>query len=104
MIKSILSKKELIRLMDDGSWLQLTVFIVMVIFGALASLDLVWNLGDLFMGSITLFNLFAIVKLHPHAVFLLKDYMRQKRAGIKSPTFHKRQMPEIADELSAWDE
>ena len=76
--------------------------IVMVLFGALASLDLVWNLGDLFMGCITLCNLFAIVKLHPRAVFLLKDYIRQKRAGIKSPTFHKRQMPEIADELSAW--
>ena len=76
--------------------------IVMVLFGALASLDLVWNLGDLFMGCITLCNLFAIVKLHPCAVFLLKDYIRQKRAGIKSPTFHKGQMSEIADELSAW--
>ncbi len=33
-MKSIHFKKELIRLMDDGSWLQLTVFILMVVFGA----------------------------------------------------------------------
>ena len=92
-------------LTSDRRWLTFVRVmngIVMVLFGALASLDLVWNLGDLFMGCITLCNLFAIVKLHPRAVFLLKDYIRQKRAGIKSPTFHKSQMPEIADELSAW--
>lgn len=76
--------------------------IVMVMFGALASLDLVWSLGDLFMGCITICNLFAIVKLHPQAVFLLRDYVRQKRSGVKSPTFDKSKMPEVADELSAW--
>jgi AGCS family alanine or glycine:cation symporter len=94
-------------LTSDRRWLifvRVMNGIVMVLFGALASLDLVWNLGDLFMGCITLCNLFAIVKLHPRAVYLLQDYVRQKRAGIKSPTFHKRQMLDIAEELKAWDD
>lgn len=94
-------------LTSDHRWLifvRVMNGIVMVLFGALASLDLVWNLGDLFMGCITLCNLFAIVRLHPRAVYLLQDYVRQKRAGIKSPTFHKRQMPDIAEELKAWDD
>ena len=69
--------------------------IVMVMFGALASLDLVWSLGDLFMGCITLCNLYAIVRLHPLAVSLLKDYVKQKRAGIKSPEYHN-------EEFEAW--
>ena len=77
--------------------------IVMVFFGALASLDLVWSIGDLFMGFITLCNLVAIVKLSPQATFLLKDYQRQKREGIKSPTFHRCQMPEIEKDLEAWE-
>ena len=77
--------------------------IVMVFFGALASLDLVWSIGDLFMGFITLCNLVAIVKLSPQATFLLKDYQRQKRQGIKSPTFHRSQMPEIEKDLEAWE-
>ena len=92
-------------LTKDRRWLffvRVMNGIVMVMFGALASLDLVWSLGDFFMGCITLCNLYAIVSLHPRAVWLLKDYVRQKRAGIKSPTFHKEQMPEIEDEIDAW--
>lgn len=92
-------------LTKDRRWLffvRVMNGIVMVMFGALASLDLVWSLGDLFMGCITLCNLYAIVRLHPRAVWLLKDYVRQKRAGIKSPSFHKEQMAEIESEIDAW--
>lgn len=76
--------------------------VVMVFFGSLASLDLVWSLGDLFMGSITLCNLVAIVKLSPQACFLLNDYRQQKRNGIKSPVFHRSQMPDIEKDIEAW--
>ncbi len=74
---------------------------VMVMFGGVASLEMVWNLGDLFMGMITLINLVAIVRLGHQAFFLLKDYQRQLREG-KDPVFRKEQMPEIASELEAW--
>lgn len=77
--------------------------VVMVFFGAIASLDLVWNLGDLFMGFVTICNLVAIVSLGKHVFFLLDDYRKQKKAGIKSPEFHRSQMPEIEKDLRCWD-
>ena len=76
--------------------------VVMVFFGSLASLDLVWSLGDLFMGSLTLCNLVALVKSSPQACFLLNDYRQQKRNGIKSPVFHRSQMPDIEKDIEAW--
>ncbi len=75
---------------------------VMVMFGALASLDVVWNLGDLCMALLTACNLIAIVKLGKYVFRLLDDYQSQKRRGIKNPTFHRNQLPEIADDLSCW--
>ncbi len=75
---------------------------VMVLFGALASLDLVWSLGDLFMGLITVCNLIAIFSLGKYAFRLLEDYRSQKRSGVKSPVFRRETMPEIAEELKCW--
>ena len=75
---------------------------VMVMFGAVASLDLVWSLGDLFMGLITVCNLVAIFTLGKYAFHLLADYRRQKRSGVKSPVFRRETMPEIAEELECW--
>ena len=75
---------------------------VMVLFGALASLDLVWSLGDLFMGLITVCNLIAIFSLGKYAFRLLEDYRSQKRSGVKSPVFRRETMPEIAEELECW--
>ncbi len=74
---------------------------VMVMFGAMSSLEMVWNLGDLFMGMVTMINLIAIVRLGHQAFFLLRDYQRQLREG-KDPVFKKEQMPEIASELESW--
>lgn len=59
----------------------------MVFFGAIAGLDLVWNLADLFMAIMTITNLIAIALLGHIALKVLADYNRQKKAGIKSPTF-----------------
>lgn len=77
---------------------------VVVFFGALASLETVWNFGDLFMALITICNLIAIIALGKYAFRLLDDYRAQKRRGIKEPVFHKSQFPEIEKELEAWDE
>lgn len=61
--------------------------VVMVFFGAIASLDLVWNLGDLFMGFVTICNLVAIVSLGKHVFFLLDDYRKQKRLASRVLSF-----------------
>ena len=76
---------------------------VLVMFGAMASLEIVWNLGDLCMALLTACNLVAIVSLGKYAFRLLEDYRQQKRSGIKEPTFHRSQMPEIEKDLMCWE-
>jgi len=76
---------------------------LMVIFGALASFELVWNIVDFFMAGLTACNLIAIVLLGRYAFRLLDDYRQQKRQGIKEPTFHRSQLPELEKELDCWE-
>ena len=76
---------------------------VMVIFGALASFELVWNIVDFFMAFLTACNLVAIVLLGRYAFCLLDDYRQQKRRGIKEPTFHRSQFPELEKDLECWE-
>ena len=76
---------------------------LMVIFGALASFELVWNIVDLFMAFLTACNLIAIVLLGRYAFRLLDDYRRQKRQGIKDPVFHRSQLPELEGQIECWE-
>lgn len=74
----------------------------MVMFGALASLDLAWSLADVTMGLMTICNLIAISLLSRQAFLLLQDYVAQKKAGIKSPVFDKNKIPELKDKAQCW--
>ena len=74
----------------------------MVMFGALASLDLAWSLADLCMALMTACNLVAIVLLSKYAVRLYNDYTAQKKQGIKDPVFKKESMPDIQNDLECW--
>ena len=76
---------------------------VVVMFGALSTLELVWSVGDLFMALLTACNLVAIVALGRYVFRLLDDYRQQKRQGIKNPTFHRHQIPELEAELDCWE-
>ena len=76
---------------------------VMIIFGALASFELVWNIVDFFMAFLTACNLTAIVLLGRYAFRLLDDYRKQKKQGIKEPVFHRSQIPELENELECWE-
>ena len=76
---------------------------VFVLFGALATLDLVWSLGDLCMALLTACNLVAIIALGRYAFRLLDDYRDQKRRGISSPVFHRHQLPEIEADIECWE-
>lgn len=76
---------------------------VVVMFGALSTLELVWSLGDLCMALLTACNLVAIVALGRYVFRLLDDYRQQKRQGIKNPTFHRHQIPELEAELDCWE-
>ena len=76
---------------------------VVVMFGAMASLEMVWNLGDLCMALLTACNLVAIITLGKYVFRLLADYRQQKRNGIKEPTFHRSQLPEIEHDIECWE-
>lgn len=74
----------------------------MVMFGALASLELAWSLADITMAFMTICNLVAISLLSKQAFLLLHDYIAQKRSGIKSPVFDKNKLPELKDKAECW--
>ncbi|WP_080846064.1 alanine/glycine:cation symporter family protein [Cytobacillus gottheilii] len=75
--------------------------IVMVLFGAVASLDLVWSLADLFMGVMALINLTAIVLLSRIAWAALKDYLEQRKDG-KDPAFYRDSIPGLKG-IESWE-
>ncbi|MGG7143405.1 alanine/glycine:cation symporter family protein [Clostridium nigeriense] len=75
---------------------------LMVFFGSLVSMDIVWNLADVFMGLMAIINLIAIVLLSKIAFKALEDYMIQKKSGIKDPVFKSSSIPELDDELTEW--
>ncbi len=68
--------------------------VAMVFIGCISSLELVWNMADLFMACLILTNVTAIVLLGKQAVVALNDYIAQKRAGIKEPQFNKSVLPD----------
>lgn len=74
----------------------------MVMLGALMSLKMVWNFADITMAAMTLCNLIAIAMLNKQAFLLLKDYVSQKKAGIKSPVYTKDRIPELEDCAECW--
>ncbi len=74
----------------------------MVMFGALASLNLAWSLADITMGLMTACNLIAITLLSRQAFLLLADYNAQKKKGIKEPVFDKETIPELRDKAECW--
>lgn len=75
---------------------------LMVFFGSLVSMDIVWNLADVFMGLMAIINLIAIVLLSKIAFKALDDYMRQKKSGIKDPVFNSSSIPELDNEITEW--
>ena len=76
---------------------------IVVLFGAIASLDIVWNIGDVCMACLAACNLIAIICLGKYAFRLLDDYRAQKKKGIKDPVFTKDKLPEIADRIECWE-
>ncbi len=76
----------------------------MVMFGAVASLPIVWALADVSMGLMAIVNLVAILLLSGTVIKLAKDYNRQLKQG-KLPTFDANDFPELQSQLEdgIWD-
>lgn len=82
-------------------WIYRVAVLAMVIFGSVTSVKLVWDLADLFMGLMVIVNLVAITLLSWKAFAALKDYLKQKRAGL-DPVFTKDSIPGLHD-VECWD-
>jgi len=75
--------------------------VAMVGYGAIASLDFVWSLADMFMGLMAIINLIAISLLGKIAFDALGDYLKQKKEG-KDPVFRPSSIG--LKNTEAWDE
>lgn len=73
--------------------------VVMVVFGCLADMRVLWRLADIAMGLMTLTNLVALLLLSRIALMLARDYNSQRSIG-KLPTFYAANFPAIADQIA----
>jgi len=76
----------------------------MVMFGAIAKIDIVWNLADASMGLMALVNLVALVLLSNLAIKVIKHYLAQKHAG-EEPSFKASDFPQLKGkvEKGVWE-
>ncbi|MDX2320738.1 MAG: alanine/glycine:cation symporter family protein, partial [Moritella sp.] len=75
-------------------WIFRVVVLAMVMFGAVAKSNLIWNMADASMGLMALVNIIAILMLSKFVIVIAKDYNKQLDAG-KTPTFDSSEYPEI---------
>ena len=86
------------KLMD----LYRLVVIIMVLFGSIVEVEIVWTLADLFMGLMAVLNLIAIAILSKKACILLDDYSKQKKKGINNPEFIAKNINGM-EEFTIWN-
>lgn len=65
------------------NWLSQTLYkilaLVMLFIGGLVAYTFVWDLGDIGVGLMTIFNMIALIPLSRQAIDSLKDYENQKK-------------------------
>ena len=72
-----------------------------VFLGSIASLGLVWDMADVFMGIMALMNIIVIAILSPKAIAIIRDYIRQRKEG-KNPVFKAKDIPGL-ENTECWD-
>lgn len=60
--------------------------IILIIFASLVPLQLVWNIADIFTGTLATLNIFVLFKLSKVAIAVLKDYTSQRAQYKKDGT------------------
>lgn len=82
--------------------LVLRVCVISMVFcGSIADLKFIWHLADVAMGLMATTNLIAIIFLAPIAFFVLRDYERQRKAGIAQPEFNPKDLRHLAGHYNA---
>ncbi|HJE91453.1 MAG TPA: alanine:cation symporter family protein, partial [Dietzia timorensis] len=88
---------------ESDTWVNVfrAIVCVMVVIGTVSSLELVWNLADLFMGVMATINLIALIPLAKIGLKLMTNYGEQRKQGLE-PVFSRDDIPE-AKNVSSWD-
>ncbi len=73
---------------------------VIVFVGAIAEMNLLWNISDVFMGTMAIINIPVIFIMGRTAFKALDDYTMQRRAG-KNPVF-KASTVGLEDKVECW--
>ena len=86
------------------SWLTIYRVLVlgMIMFGALATVEIVWSMADLFMGLMAIINLFAIFLLGKIAFKVLEDFSKQRKMGL-NPVFKASSIPGLK-QAECWED
>lgn len=81
---------------NSTAWLNVyrVGVLIMVMFGALAEVSIVWNMADLFMGLMATLNLIVIFFIGKVAFDVLNDYTNQRSTG-KNPVFYAKNIPDL---------
>jgi alanine or glycine:cation symporter, AGCS family len=77
------------------------IVVALVFLGSIASLDTVWSFADVTMGLMATVNLVAVLALTGVAVKVLRDYDKQRRAGL-DPVFTRDSVPGLGG-LQVWE-
>ncbi len=86
------------------AWLTVYRVLVlgMIMFGALATVEVVWSMADLFMGLMAIINLFAIALLGKVAFKVLEDFTKQRKMGL-NPVFKASSIPGLKN-TECWED
>lgn len=76
--------------------------ILMVFYGAIQQLSVVWNFADLIMGLMAVTNIVAITLLSKIAIDALYDYISQLKEG-KNPVFYRNSIRET-EFVECWED
>ncbi|GAB3499719.1 alanine/glycine:cation symporter family protein [Nocardiopsis coralliicola] len=74
----------------------------MVLIGAVAPLEQVWTMADVFQGVMASVNLAALAPLSGVAFLVLRDFSAQRRAG-RDPVFVRERFPGVRG-IQVWEE
>lgn len=77
------------------------LFLLFCLFGILIDGDTIWSMGDIGVGCMLWVNTFSILLLTPQILKIVKDYEKQKKAGL-DPLFDPATV-DIKDEAGVWN-
>jgi AGCS family alanine or glycine:cation symporter len=93
-----------VRYLRDNRWTVgalRVVVVALVLVGSVASLETVWSIADVTMGLMATVNLVAVLALTGVTVKVLRDYDRQRKAGL-DPVFTRESVPGL-EGLQVWE-